>query len=151
MAQIIKHRRGSLATLKNTTARNGELIIATGSISDLQGPFIFIGSPALGDEGVAGAFKAVSKIYQGANAPTIAAGTYGSGLDGTPFYASSEKKLYILNSDNVGNSSLNLVGNIEGNTISGVTITSLTGTTASFGSQVNVSGSINVTGSLFIN
>ena len=152
MAQIIKHRRGSLEILKNTTARNGELIIATGSINDLSGPFIFIGSPAIGDEGVAGAFKAVSKIYQGANAPTISAGTYGSTLDGTPFYASTEKKLYILNNDGSGgNVGLNLVGNIEGNTISGVTITNLTGTTATFGSQVNVSGSLNVTGSLYIN
>ena len=96
MAQIIKHRRGSIGVLKNTTARNGELIIATGSIGNLQGPFIFIGSPDLNDEGVAGAFNAVSKIYQGANPPTIAAGTYGSGLDGTPFYASAENKLYIL-------------------------------------------------------
>jgi uncharacterized protein YbaP (TraB family) len=52
MAQIIKHRRGSISSLKNTTARNGELIIATGSITDLQGPFIFIGSPVIGDEGV---------------------------------------------------------------------------------------------------
>jgi hypothetical protein len=152
MAQIIKHRRGSLEILKNTTARNGELIIATGSISDLQGPFIFIGSPAIGDEGVAGAFKAVSKLYQGANAPTISAGTYGSTLDGTPFYASGENKLYILNNDGAGgNVKLNLVGNIEGNTISGVTITNLTGTTATFSSQVNVSGSLNVTGSLYIN
>jgi hypothetical protein len=152
MAQIIKHRRGSLEILKNTTARNGELIIATGSISDLHGPFIFIGSPAIGDEGVAGAFKAVSKLYQGANAPTISAGTYGSTLDGTPFYASGENKLYILNNDGAGgNVKLNLVGNIEGNTISGVTITNLTGTTATFSSQVNVSGSLNVTGSLYIN
>jgi hypothetical protein len=151
MAQIIKHRRGSISILKNTTARNGELIIATGSISDLSGPFIFIGSPVGTDEGVAGAFNAISKIYQGANAPSINAGTYGSGLDGTPFYASSEKKLYILNNSNVGNTSLNLVGNIEGNTISGVTITNLTGTTATFSSQVNVSGSLNVTGSLYIN
>jgi hypothetical protein len=91
-------------------------------------------------------------MYQGANAPTISAGTYGSTLDGTPFYASGENKLYILNNDGAGgNVKLNLVGNIEGNTISGVTITNLTGTTATFGSQVNVSGSLNVTGSLFIN
>ena len=151
MAQIIKHRRGSITALKETTARNGELIIASGSISDLQGPFIFIGSPVGADEGVAGAFKAVSKIYQGATAPSITAGTYGSGLDGTPFYASGDKSLYILNNSNVGNTKLNLVGNIEGGTISGVTITNLTSTTGTFTNQVNVSGSLNVTGSLYIN
>ncbi len=151
MAQIIKHRRGSILALKDTTARNGEIIIASGSISDLSGPFIFIGSPALVDDGQAGAFKAVSKIYQGATAPSISAGSYGTGLDGTPFYASGDKSLYILNNSNVGNTKLNLVGNIEGGTISGVTITNLTSTTGTFTNQVNVSGSLNVTGSLYIN
>jgi hypothetical protein len=120
MAQIIKHRRGSIATLKGTTARNGELIIASGSISDLGGPFVFIGSPNSTDEGVAGAFKAVSKIYAGSSAPTIGAATYGSILDGTPFYASGNKSLYILNNDGAGgNSRIDLTGNIVGNTIGG--------------------------------
>ena len=120
MAQIIKHRRGSIASLKGTTARNGELIIASGSISDLSGPFVFVGSPNSVDEGVAGAFKAVSKIYQGSAAPTISAGTYGSTLDGTPFYASGNKSLYVLNNDGAGdNTRLDLTGNIVGNTIGG--------------------------------
>jgi hypothetical protein len=120
MAQIIKHRRGSIATLKGTTARNGELIIASGSISDLGGPFVFVGSPNSTDEGVAGAFKAVSKIYAGSSAPTIGAATYGSILDGTPFYASGNKSLYILNNDGAGgNSRIDLTGNIAGNTIGG--------------------------------
>lgn len=120
MAQIIKHRRGSITTLKSTTARNGELIIASGSISDLSGPFVFVGSPNSVDEGVAGAFKAVSKIYQGSSAPSISSGTYGSTLDGTPFYASGNKSLYVLANDGAGgNSRLDLTGNIAGNTISG--------------------------------
>ena len=75
MAQIIKHRRGSIGSLKSTTARNAELIIASGSISDLSGPFVFIGSPNSGDEGIAGAFNTVSKLYTGTNAPTITAAT----------------------------------------------------------------------------
>ena len=78
MAQIIKHRRGQLSGVKSLTARNAEFIIASGSISDLNGPFVFIGSPNGTDEGVAGAFKSVSKIYQGTSAPTITVGTYGS-------------------------------------------------------------------------
>jgi hypothetical protein len=131
MAQIIKHRRGQLTGVKSLTARNGEFIIASGSISDLNGPFVFIGSPNGTDEGVAGAFKSVSKMYQGTTAPTIVAGTYGSILDGTPFYASGNESLYILNNDGSGgNTRLDLTGNIEGNLISGVTINSLTGTTA---------------------
>jgi hypothetical protein len=126
MAQIIKHRRGSLTQIKDVTARVSELIMATGSIGDLNGPMVFIGS----DEGVAGGYKAVSKIYQGTTAPTISVGSHGSTVDGTPFYASGNKSLYILDKD--GNNKIDLTGNIEGNTISGVTITNLTGTTATF-------------------
>ena len=54
MAQIIKHRRGSISGIKNVTTRNAELIVASGSVSDLIGPFVFIGSPDINDEGVAG-------------------------------------------------------------------------------------------------
>ena len=126
MAQIIKHRRGSIAQIKDVTARVSELVMATGSIGDLNGPFLFVGS----DEGVAGGYKAVSKIYQGVTAPTITVGSHGSTIDGTPFYASGDKSLYVLNKD--GNNKIDLTGNIEGNTISGVTINNLTGTTATF-------------------
>ncbi len=152
MAQIIKHRRGSIASLKGTTARNGELIIASGSISNLNGPFVFVGSPNSSDEGVAGAFNTISKIYQGSSAPTLTAGTYGSMLDGTPFYATGDKSLYTLNNDGAGgNNRLDLSGNLEGKTISGMTITSLTGslfgnsstaTSASYASNVPFSGLI---------
>jgi hypothetical protein len=144
MAQIIKHRRGQLSGVKSLTARNAEFIIASGSISDLNGPFVFIGSPNGTDEGVAGAFKSVSKIYQGTNAPSITAGTYGSILDGTPFYASGNESLYILNNDGAGgNTRLDLTGNIEGNLISGVTINNITGTTANIG---HISGSFTGSG-----
>jgi hypothetical protein len=144
MAQIIKHRRGQLSGVKTLTARNGEFIVASGSISDLNGPFIFVGSPNATDEGVAGAFNSVSKMYQGTSAPTITAGTYGSILDGTPFYATGNESLYILNNDGAGgNTRLDLTGNIEGNLISGVTINNLTGTTAYV---TNMSGSFTGSG-----
>jgi cytoskeletal protein CcmA (bactofilin family) len=144
MAQIIKHRRGQLSGVKSLTARNAEFIIASGSISDLNGPFVFIGSPNSTDEGVAGAFKSVSTIYQGTTAPTITAGSYGSILDGTPFYASGNESLYILNNDGAGgNTRLDLTGNIEGNLISGVTINRITGTTANI---TNISGSFTGSG-----
>jgi len=152
MAQIIKHRRGSIGDVKTTTTRNGELLIASGSISDLSGPFVFIGSPASTDEGVAGAFKPTSKVYTGTNAPSIAAGTYGSILDGTPFYASSNESLYILNNDGVGNERLDLTGNIEGNTITNVTITNVDGTNADYtnitGGTVTVTGNQTIDGTL---
>jgi len=152
MAQIIKHRRGSIDSVKATTTRNGEVLIASGSISDLAGPFVFVGSPVASDEGVAGAFKPTSKIYSGTNAPTIGVGTYGSILDGTPFYASGDESLYILNNDGVGNNKIDLTGNIEGNSISNVTITSLTGTNANItnitGGTVTVTGNQTIGGTL---
>lgn len=154
MAQIIKHRRGSIDSLKTTTTRNGELLVASGSISDLTGPFVFIGSPVSSDEGVAGAFKPTSKIYGGVTAPTIAAGTYGSIMDGTPFHASGNQSLYILNNDGVGNQRLDLTGNIEGNDISNVTITSLTGSNANVtnitGGTVTVTGDQTIDGTLSV-
>ena len=132
MAQIIKHRRGSITQLKDVTARIGELVVATGSISDLNGPIVFVGET----EGVAGAYRPLSKIYQGSTAPTITIGSHGSVIDGTPFYASSNKTFYILSKD--GNSDIDLTGNIEGNTIANVTITSLTGSNANY---TNLTGS----------
>jgi hypothetical protein len=137
MAQIIKHRRGSITQLKDVTARIGELVVATGSISDLNGPIVFIGET----DGVAGAYRPISKIYQGSSAPTISVGSHGSVIDGTPFYATGNKTLYILSKD--GNSDIDLTGNIEGNTISGVTIQNLN-------SGVNINGSIHMVGDHYI-
>jgi len=130
MAQIIKHRRGSITQLKDVTARAGEMVVATGSIGTMNGPWVFIGS----DE-IAGGYKPVSKIYEGSTVPTIGAGSYGTTVDGTPFYSSTDEALYILASG--GNRKIDLTGNIEGNTIANVTVTSLTGTNANI---TNVTG-----------
>ena len=140
MAQIIKHRRGSLSSIKDVTARVGELVMATGSIGDLNGPILFVGET----EGVGGAYRPVSKIYQGSSAPSISIGSHGSTMDGTPFYASSDKSLYILNKD--GNTKINLTGNIEGNTISGVTINALTASYISSSADISA---INISASYF--
>lgn len=141
MAQIIKHRRGGIGTLKDVTARVGELVMTTGSISDLNGPMVFIGET----EGVAGAYRPVSKIYQGTTAPSISVGSYGSVIDGTPFYASGNKSLYVLSKD--GNNRLDLTGNIEGNTISGLTINRLNGNLGLNG-DLNITGNTHQTGSI---
>jgi hypothetical protein len=137
MAQIIKHRRGSITQLKDVTARIGEIVFATGSIGTLNGPVVFVGET----EGVAGAYRPLSKIYQGSSAPTITVGSHGSVIDGTPFYSTGNKTFYILSKD--GNNAIDLTGNIEGNTISGVTINNLTGTTAYI---QNISGSFTGSG-----
>lgn len=137
MAQIIKHRRGSIDALSSATAKKGELIMATGSVGNMNGPWIFVGET----EGSAGAFRGVSKVYQGTAAPDLTVGTWGSTLNGTPFHASSDKTLYVLS--NSGNVAIDLTGNIEGNTITNVEITNLTGSTANIS---NVSGSFTGSG-----
>ena len=143
MAQIIKHRRGSISALKDVSANIGELVMGTGSIGDLNAPVLFIG-----DTAVAGGYKPVSKIYQGTTAPTISVGSHGSTMDGLPFYSTGTKTLYILDKD--GNSAINLTGNIEGNTISGVTITSLTGSNANITNFTGSNGNFsNLTGTTF--
>ena len=137
MAQIIKHRRGSISALKDVTANIGEFVIATGSIGDLNAPVVFVGSDA-----IAGGYKAVSKIYQGSSAP-ILGNDFGSTMDGTPFYSSTSQSLYIL--DRNGNINMDLSGNLEGNTISGITINNITGSRATFDTYVS-SSALNVTG-----
>lgn len=144
MAQIIKHRRGSVDSLSSATAKKGELVMATGSVGNMNGPWIFVGET----EGSAGAFRSLSKIYQGTSAPDLTVGTWGSTLNGTPFYASSNESLTILS--NSGNVVMDLTGNIEGNVISGVTINNLTGTTIDISSDLIVGGDTTLSGDLYI-
>jgi hypothetical protein len=132
MAQIIKHRRGSITALKDVTARKGEFVVATGSIGAMNGPWVFVG-----DDEIAGGYKPTSKIYEGSSVPTIAAGSYGTVIDGTPFYSTTDEALYVLSSS--GNRKIDLTGNMEGNTISNITISSLTGSNANV---TSVTGSI---------
>lgn len=132
MAQIIKHRRGSITQLKDVTARKGEFVVATGSIGTMNGPWVFVG-----DDEIAGGYKPTSKIYEGSTVPTIAAGSYGTLIDGTPFYSTTDEALYVLASG--GNRKIDLTGNMEGNTITNITITSLTGSNANV---TSVTGSI---------
>lgn len=122
MAQIIKHRRGSINQIASVTANVGEFVIGTGSLGDLIAPVVFVGESA-----VAGGYNPISKIYQGTTAPDLTVGTWGSAINGLPFYSTSDETLYILK--HTGNLAIDLTGNIEGNVISGVTINNLTGTT----------------------
>ena len=142
MAQIIKHRRGPVGSVGSTASRNAELIVSSGSVADLVGPFVYIGTPDPNLEGVQGAYTAVSKIYQGTNKPSIPVGTYKSTMDGTPFYSTNDQTLYILGSDiasvpGSGHTNMDLTGNLEGRSIDKITLSSL-------------NGSINVTGSAVI-
>jgi hypothetical protein len=136
MAQIIKHRRGGIDAIASATAKKGELVMATGSVGQLNGPFIFIGET----DGAAGGFRSVSKIYQGSTAPDLSNNNWGTTLNGTPFYSSNDDTLYILG--NGGNTAIDLTGNIEGNIIDSVTINNLDG-------NLNLVGDLMITGDTY--
>ncbi len=110
MAQIIKHRRGSLEALSSVTGslQKGELIIASGSsnIASSNGSSIVFAVPE------SGSVKAVNRVLRGTNAPNIfSASIYNGMVDGVPYYASASATLYLLGSDQ--NEAINLVGNIQ--------------------------------------
>lgn len=110
MAQIIKHRRGSLESLSSVTGslQKGELVIASGSsnITASNGSSIVFAVPE------SGSVKAVNRVLRGTNAPnTFPASTYNGMLDGVPYYASASATLYLLGGDT--NEAINLVGNIQ--------------------------------------
>ena len=110
MAQIIKHRRGSLEALSAVTASlsKGEIIIASGSsnLSVNNGSSIVFAVPENGQ------VQAVNRFLIGDNAPNVfSAGTYNGMLKGVPYYASGSSTLYLLGEGS--NDIPNLVGNIS--------------------------------------
>ena len=110
MAQIIKHRRGSLEGLAAVTSsiNKGELVIATGS-SNLS---VSNGSSIVFAAAADGQLQAVNRILVGTSAPaTFSNATYNGLVAGVPFYDSTSGSLYILGTDS--NTKLNLLGNIN--------------------------------------
>jgi hypothetical protein len=110
MAQIIKHRRGSLEALSAVTSslQKGELVIASGSsnLTVTNGASIVFAVPENGQ------VQAVNRFLVGANAPsTFAAGTYNGMVKGVPYYASGSSTLYLLGEG--ANDIPDLTGNIS--------------------------------------
>jgi len=110
MAQIIKHRRGSLEALSAVTAslQKGELVIASGStnITASNGTSIVFAVPE------SGSVHAVNRFLIGTAAPNVfPAGIYNGMLKGVPYYASGSSTLYLLGEGS--NDIPNLVGNIS--------------------------------------
>ena len=111
MAQIIKHRRGSLEALSQVTSslQKGEIIIATGSanVSTSNGSSIVFAVVE------SGSVQATNRIMRttGSTAPIFSSSIYNGMVDGIPFYASGSSTLYLLGSDS--NEAINLVGNIQ--------------------------------------
>jgi hypothetical protein len=110
MAQIIKHRRGSLEGLAAVTSsiNKGELVIATGSsnLSVSNGSSIVFAATADGQ------LQAVNRILLGTASPsTFTNATYNGLVNGVPFYDSTSGSLWILGTNS--NTKLNLIGNIN--------------------------------------
>jgi len=92
MAQIIKHRRGGLESVKDATKRAGELLVITGSTGISAGNgsgLLFVGIDG-------STVTPANKILTGSTTPTLTGGSYDTSVDGLPFYNTSQNKLYIL-------------------------------------------------------
>jgi hypothetical protein len=111
MAQIIKHRRGSLESLASITAslQKGEIVIASGS-SNLT---VSNGTSLVFAAAENGVLQPINRFLVGTSAPNnFPAATYNGLLNGVPYYDSTSGSLYILGSDT--NTKLDLLGNING-------------------------------------
>ena len=110
MAQIIKHRRGSLEKLSEVTGslQKGEIVIATGSanLSTTNGSALAFIVPE------SGSVQASNRFLMGSSDPAVfSASIYNGMVKGVPYYASGSHTLFLLGSD--GNEAINLVGNIQ--------------------------------------
>jgi spore maturation protein SpmB/cell fate (sporulation/competence/biofilm development) regulator YmcA (YheA/YmcA/DUF963 family) len=113
MAQIIKHRRGTLESLIAVTGSllKGEIVIATGStnLSPNNGESVVFVTTA------DGRVEAVNRIMRGNSAPNaFAAGTYNGIMDGVPYYASASNQtptLFLFGSGTT--EAVDLIGNIQ--------------------------------------
>jgi hypothetical protein len=110
MAQIIKHRRGSVEALSAVTSslQKGEIILASGSsnLTVTNGSSLVFAVPENGQ------VQATNRFLMGDSAPnTFAGSTYNGMVKGVPYYASGSSTLYLLGTD--GNDIINLVGNIQ--------------------------------------
>ena len=91
MAQIIRHRKGVLESVNGSTKRKAELLIVTGSsgiTSTNSDAMVFFGD---GTDATA-----ANKILYGSSTPNLTGASYGTSVDGIPYYNTSEEKLYIL-------------------------------------------------------
>ena len=129
MAQIIKHRRGSLESVSSATKRAGELLVVTGSAGITAtngGSILFVGVDG-------STVTPANKILQGTTVPNLTGGSYDTSIDGIPFYDTDDNKLYILNKG--GNVEVKATANTGGTGIvsgsSQINLASVTGNSTS--------------------
>ena len=142
MAQKIKHRRGSVATVRSIPAfSEGEVIIGSGSIDDkVVGPIVYIGKP--GGTTSANDYTPVSKLYAGSGIPSITPAVFGTTADGLPYYDTNGKKLYILGAHSDGTSGHTAITLTSQSIDNFNTVVSASAAIAGFGGAVAVAGTV---------
>ena len=146
MAQKILLRRGGLANLNSgatVAVSKGEQLFASGTLANTNIENVTFIANADGN----GTFQAVGRLFTG----TAAANSFDSKLNGLPYYKTDDQALFRLGDS----TALDLTGNLEGNTVSAITITTLTGTTANFtgnitGSNLLLTGNANIDGNIVL-
>ena len=142
MAQKILIRRGGIGNISSTIAvTQGELLYATGSTGGVEN-VVFVSNATSNNT-----FVPIGQLYTGTADPA----NFSDRLDGLPYYKTDSKALFRIGSG----TALDLTGNIESRTISGVTITNLSGTNANFsgnitGSNLLLSGNANIDGNIIL-
>ena len=146
MAQKILLRRGGLANLNSGATigvSKGEQLFASGTLANTNIENVTFIANADGN----GTFQAVGRLFTG----TAAADSFDAKLNGLPYYRTDTEALYRLGTA----TALDLTGNLEGNTVSAMTITTLTGTTINLsgditGSNLLLSGNANIDGNIVL-
>ncbi len=138
MAQIIKHRRGTLAELNGVTLNNGELGIVTSSVASI-GDAVLKTAIVVGNTDGTNRLS-IGRIIKGNATPNLSGITGGSAFNDMLYHETDAKTLKVLNTG--GNTSLDLTGNIADGTVGG-TLT----TTGNLSVQAHISASGKITGS----
>ena len=146
MAQKILLRRGGLSNLNSGATigvTKGEQLFASGTLANTNIENLTFIANADGN----GTFQAVGRLFTG----TAAADSFDTKLNGLPYYRTDTEALYRLGTA----TALDLTGNLEGNTVSAMTITTLTGTTINLsgditGSNLLLSGNANIDGNIVL-
>jgi len=115
MAQIIKHRRGTLANLSGVNLNNGEIGVVTSSVANI-GDAVLKSALVVGHTDGTNRLP-VSRLSYGTAVPNLGGITGGANFNDLIHYDSDNYKLYRLNSG--GNTDLDLTGAIAGRAITG--------------------------------
>lgn len=135
MAQKILLRRGGIGYINagsTVAVTTGELIYASGSIANSTVENVVFIANSTGNN----SFVPVGRLHTG----TVSATGFDSRLNGLPYYKTDDQALY-----RIGNgTALDLSGNLEGTTVSSMTVTTLANTTLNGGTAIfsgNITGS----------